>query len=209
MRWFLGFLHLIHSLKNQSLMLTPEEFQCYKIAQSYRRKAVLLSLLSIHRIFWPSFVSRIAWSQGWRLLVQGLIFLLLWPGIILWGIAEYLLLLLKSPWLLLGTFRVPKGVRSPGEKSLVGIHNAFQDVLDMPNSMYIHCIDSWLVVLFGALQPGATLREYVKIEQDRKQEVVESQFELAGQLRCEIAVARENLSRDLGHYLIDKAQSTS
>ncbi|GAA5317240.1 MAG: hypothetical protein AseanaTS_24440 [Candidatus Pelagadaptatus aseana] len=136
------------------------------------------------------------------MLLQGLIFLLLWPGIILWGLAEYLLLLLKSPGMLLSTYRAPEGVRSPGEKSLVGMHNAFQDILEMPNSVYIRCVDSWLPVLFGSVQPGKTLREYVAIERLKQQKVYDSQFELAGQLRCEIAVARENLSRDLGHYLV-------
>ena len=128
-------------------------------------------------------------------------FIVLWPIIILWGVAEYLLYLLKSPALLMSTYRVPDGIRSPGEKSLVGIHNAFLEVLDMPEPLYIRCVDEWVIVLFANKNKyGLSLSEYVNKERDRQTKASHDLDQFVGPFRNIISVARESLSRDLGHY---------
>lgn len=194
-------------LKKSNVMLTAKECRCYRIAQGYRRQFLLHGVLSVYRIVWPRLLSRVSWSRDWSRRVAQIILLLLlllWPVIVLWGLLEYVILLVRFPAELIGTYRVPKTVRSPGEKTLAGIHNAFQQVLELPDGMYIRCIDDWLPILFGERGEGQLMVEFVERERQRQRAVEVSEFQLAAQMRSELAVAREKLSKRLGHYLSDQ-----
>ena len=194
----------MRALKKSKVMLTAKERRCYRVAQGYRRQFLVYGVLAIYRIIWPRLLSRVLWSrQWWRRAAQILVLLLLWPAIALWGLLEYVLLLLRFPAALADTYKVPKAVRSPGEKTLVGIHSAFQHILDLPDGMYVCCIDEWLPILFGARGEGQLMAQYVEREHQRQQAVEVSEFQLAAQMRSELAIAREKLSKRLGHYLAD------
>ncbi len=189
-------------LKKSNVMLTAKERRCYRVAQGYRRQFLLRGVFSVYRIVWPYLLSRVAWSRDWwRRAAQFILLLLLWPLIVLWGLLEYMVLLVRFPVEFIGTYRVPKTVRSPGEKTLAGIHNAFQQVLELPEGMYIRCIDDWLPILFGKRGEGQLMMAFVDRERQRQRAAEVSEFQLAAQMRSELAVAREKLSKRLGHYL--------
>ncbi len=187
------------------LMLTHKEYQCLKTAQSYRRKLAFVRLIGLHRIIWPDLLHRVKWSSSWwRFSIQLLILVLFWPVIIVLGLFEYLKGLISFPMRLLSSFQYNPSLRSPGEKSLVGIHNAFSVLLDLPRAYYMECMDDWVGILYGQeILLEKSFSRYVADVKVHKTNVAMDQEPLNFNLRSDLAVAREALSIDLGHYLLD------
>lgn len=189
-------------------MLTAKEFQCLKIAQRYQRRLSWVRVFSIYRIFWPHLISRVQWStEWWRFFTQSLILLLLWPVLMVIGLFEYLMVLIRFPQQFISTFRYHSSLRSPGEKSLVGINNAFSVLVDLPRTYYIGCMDEWIGVLYGPnVLTDKSFSLYILQAQGHMASVSIAEASLDANIRSDIVVAREALSLELGHYLVNKSE---
>ncbi len=194
---------MIKVIGKQGVLLTDQEFQCYRYAKQLRRRALWRGVRAIQRILWPELLDNVEWSRVfWRKFLQLFILTLMWPIIALWGLAVYLVTLVKFPFKLFQTWLVPSTLRAPGEKTLVGIHNAFNSVLDLEQSDYIECINGWVSILFGAsVALDKNLSIYLLQVSSERKDIDHRTGAVAEGLRSNLSVAREYLSRDLGHYL--------
>ncbi|GAB3106692.1 hypothetical protein GCM10027217_32370 [Pseudomaricurvus hydrocarbonicus] len=141
------------------------------------------------------------WSEhGRSRMLQAIILICVWPLIILWGAGCYLFWLIRFPHDYLLTHTVPAALRAPGEKTLLGLHHAFGAVSELSEADYFLCVDGWIALLFGqGKERGKTLSQRVEqVSRQRQQMGVTDQ----SGLRSAVTVARDQLSRDLGHYLL-------
>jgi len=184
-------------------LLTDQEFQCYGLAKHLRQRALLRTLLAIYRVVWPEILDSIEWSStAWRRALQLLLLGLMWPVVGLWGLSVYLLAVIKFPFKYLQTWLVPTNLRAPGEKTLTGIHNAFGPALELDQADYIECIDGWVSILFGAATSlDKNLSIYLLQVSSERKDIDPRTGKVAEGLRSNLSVARDYLSRDLGHYL--------
>lgn len=190
------------------VLVTSAEACCYKQAQRTRRRLAWRRVLSLKPLYWPDALSQLQWASS-PLQRSGQIALVVfaWPLLFIFGVMNLVGSFLMLPSRLLNTFIVPRELRSPGEKSLQGIHNAFKPVLDMPEADYIRCINDWVASLYGeevALEKNLSVY-LLDLEKKRMNHRL-SQDQKIRQLkpRHQISIARELLSRDLGHYLLDE-----
>lgn len=194
---------MIKVIGKQGVLLTDQEFQCYRLAKHLRQRALLRTILAIYRIVWPEILDSIEWSSTpWRMALQLLLLGLLWPLVALWGFSLYLFSVIQFPFKYLQTWLVPANLRAPGEKTLIGIHNAFAPALELDQADYIECIDGWVSILFGeqtALDKNLSIY-LLQVSSERK-DIDPRTGAVAEGLRSNLSVARDYLSRDLGHYL--------
>lgn len=188
------------------VLVTQEEASCYRLAQAYRRRKLWQGVLSLRSVLWPVFLDELEWSDvWWRRCGQLLMLMALWPLLVLGGLFRLFGNLLLLPSRLLACYQVPKGLRSPGEKSLVGIINAFYPVLDLDDEDYIRCINRWVSTLYGdKLALERNLSVYLLQLKQQKQDLHDESYDPSKGARRDLVVARERLSKDLGHYLVDK-----
>ena len=108
---------------------------------------------------------------------------------------------LRYPYDYLATVWLPVGLRSPGERNIQGIHNSFSHFFDLPADLYVSCIDEWVKILYGMDALKAHRMEFY-LDLERMQEAREAHKDLdfGGQIRSSVNVAREQLSKALGHY---------
>ncbi|MGH1372919.1 MAG: hypothetical protein ACRBBW_12825 [Cellvibrionaceae bacterium] len=194
---------MIKVIGKQGVLLTDQEFQCYRYARRLRQRALWRKIYSVHRILWPELLDSVDWSPVlWRKLSQLAVLMLVWPLIVVWGLAVYLLALVQFPFKLFQTWLVPDSLRAPGEKTLMGIHNAFSSAIDLSQADYIECIDGWVSILFGAtIALDKNLSIYLLQVSSERKDIDHRTGAVAEGLRSNLSVAREYLSRDLGHYL--------
>jgi len=164
------------------------------------------SVLSVRSLLWPVFLDELEWSNiWWRRSGQLLMLLTLWPLLVLGGLFRLCGNLLLLPSRLLACYQVPKGLRSPGEKSLIGIANAFHPALDLEDDDYIRCINRWVSILYGAeVALKSNLSVYLTRLRVQQKGLRDDSGGSSKAARRYLVVARERLSKDLGHYLVDK-----
>ena len=194
---------MIKVIGKQGVLLTDQEFQCYQLAKKLRQRALWRKLLAVHRIVWPEIMDGLEWSPtSWRRMLQVLMLALVWPFLVLWGGLLYLASAVQFPFLYMQTWLVPQTLRAPGEKTLIGIHNAFSPALELSDLDYIECIDGWVTILFGSsVANERNLSSYLLNVSSERRDIDPRTGAVAEGLRSNLSVAREYLSRDLGHYL--------
>jgi len=188
------------------VLVTKEEAACYRLAQVYRQRKLWRGVLSIRALLWPVFLDELAWSDiWWRRVGQLLMLLALWPLLFLGGLFRLFGNLLLMPSRLLACYQVPKDLRSPGEKSLIGIANAFSPVLDLDEEDYIRCVNRWVSILYGdELALERNLNVYLARLKLQQKGLRDGSNRHSKGARRDLVIARERLSKDLGHYLVDR-----
>ncbi|MAZ86318.1 MAG: hypothetical protein CL693_01620 [Cellvibrionaceae bacterium] len=194
---------MIKVIGKQGVLLTDQEFRCYEFAKKLRRRALVRKIFAVHRILWPELLDSIQWSSSrWRYALQILLLVGFWPLLAIWGLAVYLTGLLMSPLKFIQTGMVPENLRAPGEKTLTGIYNAFIPMLELEQSDYVECINGWVAILFGeSVALDKNLSIYLLDVSSERRDIDPRTGAVAEGLRSNLSVAREYLSRDLGHYL--------
>lgn len=187
-------------------MLTAEEQHCLDIAQSLRQRALKRQVYSVSSIVWPKPLRGLAWSDiRWRRVLQGGCLVLIWPLVFLAGLMYYLWCLICFPFRYCQTFMLPKGLKSPGEKTLLGMDNAFKPVLRLSDRDYIECVDQWVVILFGgAVAQEKSLSVYLARIAAERSAILGVDGTVNSRdsgFRSELRIAKQRLSLDLGHYL--------
>ncbi len=194
---------MIKVIGKQGVLLTDQEFRCYEFAKKLRRRALARKAFALHRILWPEFLDSIQWSSSrWRYALQILLLIVFWPVLALWGLSLYVFVLILFPFRFVKTWLVPENLRAPGEKTLTGIHNAFAPMLEFEQSDYVECINGWVAILFGeSIALDKNLSVYLLDVSSQRRDIDPRTGAVAEGLRSNLSVAREYLSRDLGHYL--------
>lgn len=183
-------------------LLSEAEAECFSIAGKYQRRALIAGLIDFNRLFWPANIKRLSWSKdGARFLVQCLVLVIYIPLNALFYSLKALHNLLLFPFRFVGSFFKPSGLHSPGEKNLVGLYNAFFPFLALSPDDAVSCIDDWVPVLYGQLKSNKhKLAQYVADERLKQLKAAQQSGVMAASFRSFRAIARERLSKDLGHY---------
>ncbi|WP_166998836.1 hypothetical protein [Pseudomaricurvus alkylphenolicus] len=194
---------VIKSIGRHGLLLTAREYRCFQLAQEARRTARLRELRQWRRYFWPTAVNRFWYAGNTHIkVVLTALLILISPLYVAIGLLFYLFTLICLPVRMLQTYRVPKTLKAPGEKTLIGLHNAFQPIMDMGDQLYVECMDNWVEELFGnKAAQKQNLSRYMKALAAKRQDIDPVTGQVMEGIRSNLSVAREYLSRDLGHYL--------
>ena len=134
--------------------------------------------------------------------VISIMILLLSPLVLIRWFINVLKAILLYPLKILLSFFKPIGLRGPGERNIQGIHNQFARYIDLPPELYIKCLDEWVAILYGTDKlPRFSLSSYMNTDFiNQNQASLARQSGLHTLIRTQIGSAREELSRDLGHY---------
>lgn len=198
----------IKRVGTQGVLVTQQELSCWRIYRRYQRQQLVKEALALDRLVWPLFLRRLQWpgSPGMRF-IQSLLIVAVWPVLFVGALIRLLASWITFPAKLIATFITPKQFQAPGEKSLLGLHNAFASLgissIVLSESLYIACVDEWVGLLYGEqVARERTLGSYIQ-RVERERDELECSEPLGASLRDEVTVARERLSRDLGHYLVE------
>ena len=183
-------------------LLSEAEAACFDIARKYQRKAILAGVIDLERLFWPANVARLTWSEGsFRFLVQCAILVVYLPLNTFFQLLKSLHSLVMLPFRLAATLFTPSGLHAPGEKNLVGLYNAFFPYLELKPEDAVACLDDWVPVLYGGAKAQQyKLARYADDERLKQLRAAEQSGVMAASFRSFRAIARERLSKDLGHY---------
>jgi len=191
----------LRAVGSQQTLLTEAESRCFYVARDYQRRSLLRSLLPLELSQWRVGFEKLGWSNNpFILTIQWLVLVLALVPMSLWLLVKCCWRWGVFPFRYLGTFFPPKDLRAPGEKTLVGIHNAFARHVDLSVSDYIACINDWIRILYGEEKSVRyNLSNAIKLELDKKQQIGH-RTEMADVMRSLVAITREKLSKELGHY---------
>lgn len=126
----------------------------------------------------------------------------LFPIFFLFWLARVIRASVIFPFLTLSTYFKPSDLRAPGERNLKGVHYQFARHIDLPPDLYVQCVDDWVRALYGYEKlPKYSLSNYLDAEYlKRRQLAYDDDASLRSLIASQISNAREDLSRDLGHY---------
>ncbi len=207
MTW-LGGLMAIKRVGTQGVLVTQEELSCWRIYRRYQRQQLFKEALALDCLVWPLFLRRLEWPDSLAMkFIQSLLIIGVWPVLFVGALIRLLACWFTFPARLIATFITPKQFQAPGEKSLLGLHNAFACLgissIVLSASLSNACVNEWVGLLYGEqVARERTLDSYIQ-RVERERDELECSEPLGASLRDEVTVARERLSRDLGHYLVE------
>ncbi|UTA46378.1 hypothetical protein L1F30_09340 [Simiduia sp. 21SJ11W-1] len=183
-------------------LLSEAESACFDVARRYHRRRLVADLVDVKAMLWPRNLKRLSWSDdGMRFLVQCLVLVVYLPFNFLYQLLVTLQNLLLFPFKYLASWFTPQALHAPGEKNLVGLYNAFFPFLSLSPDDAVACIDEWVPILYGSAKARAhRLARYVDDERIKQMKVAKQSGVMAASFRSYRAIARERLSKDLGHY---------
>lgn len=183
-------------------LLSEAESACFDIARRYHRRRLVAELVDIKAMLWPRNLERLSWStDGTRFLVQCLVLVVYLPVNFLIQLLKSIQNLLFFPFRFAASYITPSALHAPGEKNLVGLYNAFFPFLKLSPDDAVSCIDEWVPVLYGPAKAKThRLARYVDDERIKQMKVAKQSGVMAASFRSYRAIARERLSKDLGHY---------
>lgn len=181
--------------------MTQKEAECYLATKKWQREFLRRQMSSM---FVPRFPFAAAFRSG-KIFGKALIILVnifILPFTILWWCFRFLKGIFFYPLAILFSHAKPKNLRGPGERNIKGIHYQFASHIELPTSMYIACVNEWTGLLYGADKlPKYRFENYLSADYlQRKKTVADDDALLEQILKAQISNAREELSRDLGHY---------
>lgn len=181
-------------------LLTDAEYRCFFVARTFQRKHLVRTLIPREIKRWRKGLRTLGWSRNpFIFIVQFLVICFAAIPMSLWVILKGIGLLLVFPFRYIGSFITPKSLQAPGEKTLVGIHNAFSKYIQLGTIDTIACLKEWIEILYG---DRASQHHEVKtwMEQETIKLKQQNSDELTPAMRSLVAVSREKLSKQLGHY---------
>ncbi len=194
---------MIKSLGLHHILLTEEESRCFWVAREYQRKTLRRRLFVGGGYLWADWKS-LEWSKNpLVLLVQCLAFMLLAPLFLLQLLLKKVIQALLFPFEYGKTYCVPASLAAPGEKTLAGLHHAFAPHVPMGMREYVSCLTDWISILYG---PQAAQQFNVKHYLQAHALESAGTIEMNPALRTMVTVARDQLSKELGHYGVAQKQ---
>ncbi len=203
-----GGLMAIKRVGTQGVLVTQEELSCWRIYRRYQRQQLFKDVMALDLVAWPLFLRQLQWPASPIMRgIQALLVVGVWPLLFVGAFIRLFASWLTFPARLIATLITPNKLQAPGEKSLMGLHNAFACLgissIVLSEPLYIACIDEWIGLLYGEqIAKDKSLGMYIhRVECERAE--LDASEPLGASLRDEVTVARERLSRDLGHYLVE------
>jgi hypothetical protein len=184
------------------------------VACSYQRKVLLKQLLKSDLQALQQGFNRLGWSKNSLILaVQWSVLIATGPFLFAWLLIRFFIGMCAFPFRYFGTYLVPKDLVAPGEKTLAGIYNAFNRYMNLDAISYIACMNDWIKILYGdKMFEQHNLGGYLRYEMTRlglTPEDKSGEKPFTPQLRNLLAVSREKLSKQLGHYLIRRSSQSN
>lgn len=182
-------------------VMTTQEAECFRALRRWQRaylKQKLVRAIFPRPAFLRSFVKA---KLAGKVLIMCLALVLSPILIVLW-LLNILRMFLCFPFLFLFSFMKPRNLRAPGERNIKGVHYQFARHINLPPALYIRCVDDWVRILYGHEKlPKYSLASYLDADYLlRRQVAYEDDASVQNLLKTQISNAREDLSRDLGHY---------
>ncbi len=187
----------------QRLLLTEAESECFEIARNYQRRELIRSLAAPELNHWREGFNKLGWSKNALVFgAQSLILLIALGPMLIWLGFKWVFRLIVFPFRYIKTFFVPKTLSAPGEKTLVGLHNAFSMHMNLGASDYVCCLNDWIRVLYG--ENKLSERQLNDLVGDELRNIqfhtADTDSDLTLAHRSMVSVSREKLSKALGHY---------
>ena len=181
--------------------MTPKEAECFRALQRWRR-------CHLSQNFKKAFTPKAPLSQayktanGFNKFIINLIYLVFLPLLVLFWLLNILRGVVTYPILILLTRITPRDIRAPGERNIKGVHYQFAQHTQLPPELYVRCVDDWVRILYGADKlPKYSLANYLDADYLVRRRVAYADDQtLHSLVKKQISNAREDLSRDLGHY---------
>lgn len=176
--------------------MTEAEEACFRAARELQREEILSQFQQQLRPVLPFFKYAKYQSLPIRI-IYFLLILIVLPLLLLIWIVRIALNLIQLPFHYGATYFLPKDFRPPGERNIQGMHSAFTPYVNLSPIHYIECFNTWIKLLYGeqaALE--YQLENYFDVKLLREKPVGDEAIHLRNSLR----IARERISRELGHY---------
>jgi hypothetical protein len=189
----------LRTLGSHQILLTEAESRCFYAVRHHQRRALFRSLTPWEVGKWRIAFQKLGWSSNPLVLaVQALILAIAFVPMCLWLLVKCSLRWFLFPFRYLGTFLIPRDLKAPGEKTLVGIHNAFGRYINLSAGDYVACINDWIKILYGdETLARHNLENLINIEAPNSKN---RDKDIATAMRSLLSVSREKLSKELGHY---------
>ncbi len=178
-------------------MMTNAEAACFKAARALQRedvldglKAALVPKLPLYRV-----------AMQHNVLTRFVYFIIMLVGlplILLFWLAKLGFRVLIFPWRYYSTYYLPPGFRPPGERNIQGMHSAFSKYVNLSTVRYLKCINIWAKILYG--KEAANKH---RIENYFDMNLLKHTYSTgtdANHMRNSLRLARETVSKKLGHY---------
>ena len=181
--------------------MTEKEAECFLAMKRWQRKCLQRQMFAC---FSPPIFMHSLFRQA-HLVGKSIVLivnLLLLPLLLVWWCLRILKGLLFFPLLILFTYTKPTKLRGPGERNIKGLHYQFASDIEFPLDVYIECVNEWTTLLYGSDKlPEYGLENYLGDDYLQRSKEGVAKDELLSQImKTQISNAREELSRDLGHY---------
>lgn len=176
--------------------MTLAEAQCFSTAKTWQRRYLRRRLVEVLVPRAPAIIEALPALLRW------LCYALLAPLLIALWLIKIVLALIFFPFQLLFSYIKPRALRPPGERNIQGIHYSFSRFCDLPPDYYLKCIDDWTKILYGEDKlPQFSIKQYMDADHLLRPEILNSRDAgVIEHLYQQINHAREELSRELGHY---------
>ncbi|WP_096085555.1 hypothetical protein [Agaribacterium haliotis] len=181
--------------------MTSKEAQCFRCLRRWQRIWIWQQFKQ-RLVPTPLFKQSLSQAGGLNKLLPLLMLILSSPLWLSWWLIRLFFFLLHLPWTLSLSLIRPPGLRAPGERNIKGLHYQFAPYISLPPELYIRCVDDWVCILYGADKlPKYSLSTYLDAEYLLHRRLgLKANKDLDRLILSQISNAREDLSRDLGHY---------
>lgn len=178
-------------------LMTKAEAECFDAARALQREDVLEGLKRALLPSLPLYGDAMLHSVSTRFIYFSLILVGL-PLILFFWLVQLVFTLIIFPYRYYSTFFLPPGFAPPGERNIQGMHTAFSKHVNLSTKRYVKCINAWSRILYG--KDAATKYALEKFFDTSMLEKSDLGGQAASHLRSSLRVAREQISRGLGHY---------
>jgi len=181
--------------------MTEKEAECYLAMKRWQRMHLKKQMSASFLPKFPLF-NLFQRSGAVGKLVICLVNIIVLPFTLLWWCIRIFNGLFFYPLWIALTHIKPKSLRGPGERNIKGLHYQFASHIELPIDTYISCVNEWTSLLYGADKlPKYRLENYLDEDYLQRRNATQGSDPLIEQmLKTQISNAREELSRDLGHY---------
>lgn len=181
--------------------MTQKEAECFRAVRRWQRAYMRQRLMQAIFPHLP-FIALLKKTSVIGKVLIIVMACILSPLLILIWIIKALAALITFPFSIISSYIKPTGLRAPGERNIKGVHYQFARHIHLPPELYIKCVDDWVRILYGEDKlPKYSLASYLDTDYLLRRRIAyEEDATMQNLLKTQISNAREDLSRDLGHY---------
>ena len=184
-------------MPNKAPIMTLAEKACFDAARGLQREEILSNFKWAFLPTLPLYKDAMRHSVPTRFIYFSVLLVGL-PLILLFWFIQLVFTILIFPYRYLSTFFLPPGFKPPGERNIQGMHTAFSKYVDLSTERYVKCVNKWIKILYG--KKAAKQYQLQRYFDSRLLEQDDPGGVTANHLRNSLRLAREKVSKELGHY---------